>query len=71
MHDLQDAVDVADKVRNAVAAPIAAGGHALHVTVSAGVTLAEPSDAPDQAIDRADQLLYRAKAAGGNQVLAG
>lgn len=71
VHDLQDAVDVADKVRNAVAAPIAAGGHALHVTVSAGVTLAEPSDAPDQAIDRADQLLYRAKAAGGNQVLAG
>ena len=46
VHDLRDAVDVADKVRNAVAAPIAAGGHALHVTVSAGVTLAEPPMPP-------------------------
>lgn len=71
VHDLHDASDVAEKVREAVAAPITAGGHSIRVTASFGATLACDDEAPDDVIERADRLLYQAKAAGGDQVLAG
>ncbi len=70
VHDLEDAIDVAEKIREVVAEPIQTTGATVHVTVSAGVTLAATSDAPDGAIARADQLLYQAKAAGGDRVVA-
>ena len=70
VHDLDDAVDVADKIRQAVAEPIVTMDATIRVTVSAGVALAAAGDAPAGAIARADQLLYEAKAAGGDRVVA-
>jgi len=45
-------------------------GARLQVTVSVGVTQARPEDTPDVVMSRADELLYRAKAAGRNRVVA-
>jgi diguanylate cyclase (GGDEF)-like protein len=58
---------VAEKIRAAVAdAEFATVGQ---VTVSIGVSLADPADnSPTALIKRADQQLYQAKAAGRNQV---
>jgi diguanylate cyclase (GGDEF)-like protein len=58
---------VAEKIRAAVAdAEFASVGQ---VTVSIGVSLADPADnSPTALIKRADQQLYQAKAAGRNQV---
>jgi diguanylate cyclase (GGDEF)-like protein/PAS domain S-box-containing protein len=40
----------------------------LHVTISLGVTLARLQDSPGTLIHRADELMYRSKAAGRNLV---
>jgi diguanylate cyclase (GGDEF)-like protein len=40
------------------------------VTASIGVTRVRPGDAGDEVLSRADQAMYRAKGAGGNQVTA-
>ena len=45
-------------------------GGRLRVTVSAGVTQARPDDTPERVMSRADELLYRAKAAGRNRIVA-
>jgi diguanylate cyclase (GGDEF)-like protein/PAS domain S-box-containing protein len=71
VHDLQDATEVAEKVRQSIASPIDANGTQIRVTASFGATLAEGDEGPDQVLERADRLLYEAKARGGNQVLAG
>lgn len=46
-------------------------GAAFSVTFSAGVVLAGASESLDEAVARADTLLYAAKAAGRDRVLAG
>jgi diguanylate cyclase (GGDEF)-like protein len=58
---------VAEKIRSAIAeADFPAVGP---VTVSIGVSLADPADnTPTALVKRADQQLYKAKAAGRNQV---
>ncbi len=43
-------------------------GTRLRVTVSLGATLATPGESPADLVERADQLMYRSKAAGRNQV---
>ncbi|XOZ32194.1 diguanylate cyclase [Halomonadaceae bacterium KBTZ08] len=66
-----DALGVLERLREQLAQTgIAHGGHCLSFTVSAGVATLRPgTDATaDDMIQRADQALYRAKAAGRNQV---
>ncbi|WP_242395238.1 GGDEF domain-containing protein [Anaeromyxobacter oryzisoli] len=68
--DLARAVEIAERIRGAIAgAPIAAGAAALEVTASLGCAALEAAD-PDGAalLARADARLYEAKAAGRNRV---
>jgi diguanylate cyclase (GGDEF)-like protein len=68
-----DLLAIADRFRALVeqsALTLSEGGQ-LRVTVSAGVTQARPDDTPETVMSRADELLYRAKAAGRNRVVAG
>lgn len=63
----QEARDVADRVRNAVASiKIDCGGTDLSVTISCGVARHMAEEAASQWIARADEALYRAKAQGRN-----
>lgn len=63
----QDARDVADRVRNAIATiTIDCGGTALSVTASCGVATHIHGETPEQWQVRADEALYRAKHQGRN-----
>jgi diguanylate cyclase (GGDEF)-like protein/PAS domain S-box-containing protein len=44
-------------------------GHTVRVTVSIGGTMARTEDTPTHVIERADRLMYRAKAAGRNRLI--
>jgi len=68
LHDLAEAVHVAEKLRSACAVPIPTEDGELSVTVSIGVTLADPVEAGDQIVARADKAMYLAKRAGRNSV---
>jgi diguanylate cyclase (GGDEF)-like protein/PAS domain S-box-containing protein len=70
VHDLGEASAVAGKIRAVMTQPIGLAQGQVVVTASAGVTLAEAGEAPDDAIARADSLLYQAKSAGGNRAIA-
>ena len=63
----QEARDVADRVRSAIAnLRVDCGGTELSVTVSCGVAQHMQEETPDQWIARADEALYRAKDQGRN-----
>jgi diguanylate cyclase (GGDEF)-like protein/PAS domain S-box-containing protein len=70
VHDLPEAEHFAAMLGNSVARPMVVGGHELHVTVSIGVTLVDPSDCTETLIDRADRAMYEAKQHGRNRVVA-
>jgi diguanylate cyclase (GGDEF)-like protein len=68
--DLAGAVELAGRVRAAVAArPIPAGAAALAVTVSLGCAALAPGEAPDALVARADARLYEAKRTGRDRVV--
>jgi len=63
----QEAQDVADRVRNAIAAlRVDCGGTDLSVTTSCGVARHLAEEGANQWIARADEALYRAKGQGRN-----
>lgn len=64
------AVMVCDRLRTTLASQLirSPDGNAIWVTVSAGVVAVEPTMSREQLYRRADQALYRAKAAGRNQI---
>lgn len=73
---LEEALVVAEKIRNISTASIIVGGLSaeqttLELTVSVGVLAWSTTQGPGatQALDQADQALYEAKAGGGNQVV--
>lgn len=69
---IEEAGDVAERLRSAIAAaPVAVGGDGeLFVTVSVGVAICNAADADVQAvIERADVALYEAKNRGRNVVV--
>ncbi len=62
------AVDIAERLRLSIASTaLEAVGH---ITVSLGVALWRAGDSMDDVFQKADQLLYRAKQQGRNQVVA-
>jgi diguanylate cyclase (GGDEF)-like protein len=73
---LDEALVVAEKIRNISTASLIVGGlsaerTALELTVSVGVLAWSTTQGPGaaKALDQADQALYAAKAGGGNQVV--
>jgi diguanylate cyclase (GGDEF)-like protein len=69
--DRENSLAVAERINEAVAAAhIEVEGHSIPVTVSLGVAvLVNEDDDIGPVMSRADHALYRAKAAGRNQVL--
>ena len=67
---LQDASDVAEKIRLSAAEPILTAVGPVSVTLSIGVTVARPFEPADTVIARADTAMYRAKQSGRNRVVA-
>jgi len=65
---LQDAVALAEHVRERVAAEPLAEGH--QVTVSLGAATVRPDDTVASLVKRADDALYRAKEQGKNRVVS-
>jgi len=66
---LADALAVAQGLRAAIeACPFHFKGEPVTITVSMGVAQFQPGERSDLALKRADEALYRAKAAGRNQV---
>ncbi len=69
IHAVDEAAGVAEKIRAAVAEPIATREGELETSVSIGVTLVDPIETADAMIARADEAMYEAKKAGRNQVV--
>ncbi|MBJ2204990.1 diguanylate cyclase [Pseudomonas carnis] len=68
---LADALAAGEVLREAIAAcPFHFKGEPVTITVSMGVAQFQPGERSDLALKRADEALYRAKAAGRNQVQA-
>ena len=66
---LADALDVGEVLRAAIeACPFHFKGEPVTITVSMGVAQVQPGERSDLALKRADEALYRAKAAGRNRV---
>jgi diguanylate cyclase (GGDEF)-like protein/PAS domain S-box-containing protein len=70
VHGLQDAAEVAEKLRKSAAEPIPTAAGPVSITLSIGVTLAHPDESTDALIARADDAMYLAKQRGRNQVVA-
>jgi diguanylate cyclase (GGDEF)-like protein/PAS domain S-box-containing protein len=70
VRDLQDAVNVAEMLRQNAAEPIPTVVGPIQITLSIGVTLARPRESTDALIARADDAMYQAKQCGRNQVVA-
>jgi diguanylate cyclase (GGDEF)-like protein/PAS domain S-box-containing protein len=63
----QTAVAAADRLLEAMAAPIAVGDSELHTSVSVGISMSRSDTTIDSILREADAALYRAKAAGRNR----
>src|SRR5207248_1269054 len=61
----QDATMLAERVIDALVAPIRLAGGDAPVKVSVGVSVAASDEQPDTLIRRADAAMYKAKLAGG------
>lgn len=69
LHDVEEAVAVAEKILGACAQPISLPAGTAQATVSIGVTISEAAEESRELIARADHAMYRAKQAGRNQVV--
>jgi diguanylate cyclase (GGDEF)-like protein/PAS domain S-box-containing protein len=66
--DVNGALEVADRIINAISEPYEVGTQEARVTASIGVALSEsPDDFPDELMHRADAAMYRAKTAEKNR----
>lgn len=66
----EQAAIFAETIRKSVAStPIRDEDHIQHITISIGVAKYQPPEDPLEAVNRADQALYRAKRAGRDRVM--
>lgn len=70
VHDAAEAAAIAERIRAAFDAPFVGIDETLRVTASIGVAIANTGDDPvlERLLRTADQTMYAAKLAGGNQV---
>lgn len=68
LQNLDQAIRVADEIRERAAEPIHDQTRTFHATLSIGATLAAPGESASQALARADAAMYEAKRQGGNTV---
>ncbi|HEY5136655.1 MAG TPA: diguanylate cyclase [Candidatus Nanopelagicales bacterium] len=64
VHGVQDAQTVAEKIRTAVARPIAVAGRSLTCHLSVGISVLAHGDSLKDSLDHADSALYEAKRNG-------
>lgn len=69
VQDLGNAVAIAEKIRIATLAPIPTTAGEVRISLSIGVTLAQPDESSDALIARADAAMYAAKQIGRNRVI--
>jgi diguanylate cyclase (GGDEF)-like protein/PAS domain S-box-containing protein len=63
--DVGDAVRVAERIHDRLAAPLNLGGHEIFVTASLGIAVHNPEyERPEDLLRDADTAMYRAKASG-------
>ncbi|HAP44011.1 MAG: hypothetical protein A2087_06785 [Spirochaetes bacterium GWD1_61_31] len=66
---LEEASHLADRIRRACSATeVSNGTQRLRISASAGVTVSQSGDGPDDILRRADEALYRAKANGRDRI---
>lgn len=70
VHELSEAMRVAEKLRERAREPIQADGHQVHTSLSIGVTLSGVGESVDDLVAKADSAMYQAKRAGRDQVAA-
>ena len=68
LHDLDEAAQIAEKIRCRVAEPIHHSGITVEATLSIGATLAAPGEPVSAVTARADVAMYQAKENGRNGV---
>jgi len=68
--DSKGAIQLADRVRESIAAIDMINGTPINITASLGVTTMNEQDTSDSLFDRADKALYQAKNAGRNRTVA-
>jgi diguanylate cyclase (GGDEF)-like protein len=68
LHGVDEALSIADDIRQSTCRPIDGPSGPLVVTMSIGVTMVEKGDTADDVVARADQAMYRAKQAGRDGV---
>lgn len=69
LHDLAEAVVIAEKIRNTCLTPVATPEGEVAVSLSIGVTLSGNAESSDAIVARADAAMYLAKNAGRNRVV--
>ena len=69
VQDLQNAAEIAEKLRVAAADPVETPAGQVCATMSIGVTLAHDGERTEELVARADTAMYRAKQCGRNQVV--
>lgn len=66
LHDLDEAIRCAERIRAAIATPLRVGAAVIVPTISIGVATSPPCRTADDLLQAADQAAYAAKRAGGN-----
>jgi diguanylate cyclase (GGDEF)-like protein len=68
--EIEEAMNVAEMLRSRAAEPIPTAAGPIAITLSIGVTIANPDESTDALLARADDAMYQAKNRGRNQVVA-